>query len=210
MADVQILFTGPMVRALLDGRKTMTRRVLKPQPVNSAAAALASQSGWVWFVKDDDLEWIDPQHYPNPEDFSGYTAGDSLWVRETWAVVPSIGGHPVDRGALYKADEQSGYTGPWRPSIFMPRWASRLTLTVTDVRVQRVQEISEEDARAEGVESLRADGRQMNGLPASDAFAELWDSINAARGFGWDANPWVVAVTFDVHRCNIDQMKEAV
>lgn len=113
----------------------------------------------------------------------------------------------------------------------MPRWASRLTLTVTDVRVQRVQEISEGDAMAEGILHenviIGADGaggthreisadRYWNGTEedehegdeyASEAFANLWDSLNAQRGFGWDANPWVIAVTFEAHRCNIDKME---
>ena len=90
----------------------------------------------------------------------------------------------------------------------MPRWASRLTLTVTDVRVQRVQDISEGDIAAEGI------ARGFSGGPHGEEglyedFADLWDSLNAPRGYGWDANPWVAAYTFTVQRQNIDQMEPA-
>lgn len=89
----------------------------------------------------------------------------------------------------------------------MLRWASRLTLVVTDVRVQRVQEISEEDAIAEGV--FESDVNMYPELgTAQHHFQDLWDSLNAKRGFGWSENPWVVATTFTVHKCNIDQMED--
>ena len=110
----------------------------------------------------------------------------------------------------------------WKPSIFMPRWASRLTLTVTDVRVQRLQEISTDDAKSEGIPEFAEDAGRI-GLPAVSGidgcewdnrssvenFRLLWDSLNAKRGYGWDANPWVSAYTFTVHRQNIDQMERA-
>ena len=90
----------------------------------------------------------------------------------------------------------------------MPRWASRLTLVVTDVRVQRLQGISGPDAKAEGVSSLLSGTERLgpNGSYRSN-FKDLWNSINESRGFGWDANPWVVAVTYETHHCNIDQME---
>jgi len=94
----------------------------------------------------------------------------------------------------------------------MPRWASRLSLKVTDVRVQRVQEISEGDAEAEGVSAIGADNAPEE---LSDfrsfvwAFHQLWDSLNDKRSFGWDMNPWVVAITFEVHHCNVDQFERA-
>lgn len=94
-----------------------------------------------------------------------------------------------------------------RPSIFMPRWASRLTLTVTDVRVQRLQDITLGDICAEGLANSIYDFRPVQ--RGFDAWIELWDSMNAARGFGWDKNPWVAAYTFTVHRCNIDDMDAA-
>jgi hypothetical protein len=87
----------------------------------------------------------------------------------------------------------------WRPSIFMPRWASRITLEIVSVKVERVQEISKEDAIAEGVEAVMVDGHKYGLQTGNDykwAFNQLWDSINAKRGYGWDVNPWVWAVTF--------------
>jgi len=111
------------------------------------------------------------------------------------------------------------WAGKRRPGMFMPRWASRLTLTVTDVRVQRVQEISEADAIAEGVEYLPDGTPELgnkfavnlmlgyaSGVSAVEAYRVLWDVLNSARGFGWDANPFVVAVSFTVHLGNIDQV----
>jgi hypothetical protein len=115
--------------------------------------------------------------------------------------------------------EARGY--PWRPTIFMPRWASRLTLIVTDVRVQRLQDISEGDARAEGVEHRTVTklngsdpqkwwfGHENGRATAKSAFRDLWDSLNAKRSYGWDANPWVCAVTFTAHQRNIDHLEGA-
>ena len=117
--------------------------------------------------------------------------GDRLWVRETW----DTDGKTI----AYRATTPETTTDPepmrWRPSIHMPRWASRLTLAVTSVRVERVQEITEADARAEGIEPQRSDysGEDSNSLQ----FRDLWDSINAARGYGWAVNPWVWVVEFE-------------
>ena len=111
--------------------------------------------------------------------------GDQLWVRETWRVNGNA--HDYARAGkesvFYRADEDWNVDAGWRPSIFMPRWASRITLEVTDVRVERLQNVSHEDGRAEGFDSL-------------DGFALLWDRINEKRGYGWHANPWVWAVEF--------------
>ena len=161
-------------------------------------------------------------------DFCPYgKPGDRLWVRETWGVAtrPDPAQGWVD-GIEYKADEAyidgSGllplrvmedfnpdvldkWRGRWCRSIHMPRWASRILLEVTDVRVQRVQEISEEDARAEGVtvpaavlQAAREATSEYDCVNWSyvDGFATLWDSINKGRGYGWDVNPWVWAITF--------------
>ncbi|RFC65033.1 hypothetical protein DYI37_03980 [Fulvimarina endophytica] len=93
--------------------------------------------------------------------------------------------------------------------MFMPRWVSRLTLVVTEVRVEHLQDISEDDARAEGM-AVTWSGNMAEGPSkfADENFAELWDSLNAKRGYGWDTNPWVVAITFTVHQSNIDAMTE--
>lgn len=148
--------------------------------------------------------------------------GELLYVRETWR----IGGwgdcacyEPCGRCVvgkpMYAADfgSESSEWGPWKPSIHMPRWASRLTLEITDVRVERLQDISESDARSEGVLyvpghgeiskwELDADPGYSNYLNCRSGFSELWVSINGAGS--WDANPWVWVVEFKVHHCNVD------
>lgn len=172
MTDKSIIFSGPMVRALLDGRKTQTRRVLKPRPQGT----LVSVSRDKWMSEEPSeatggMRQVDPWR-PLP-----YAPGDRLYVREAFSITSAPSCH--DGFVRYEADKRCWETGPntgdipddnlvaWfrdidrsrrsefapvkHPSIHMPRWASRLTLTVTDVRVQRLQEISDEDARAEGV-----------------------------------------------------------
>lgn len=215
MTDRPIIFSAPMVRALLDGRKTQTRRIVKPQP-----AANARYTG-IHFASDEPDCWFFNSPSGPCKVREAYAPGDRLWVRENWAKVPASAYRmsdgvvqtqsPTDAhmAAIYAAGWDRSIP-KWKPSIHMPRWASRLTLVVTDVRVQRVQEISEEDAEAEGVfrhvaeHSLDKVYRDERGGTAIRYFSELWDNLNAKRGYGWDANPWVVAVTFTVHQQNID------
>ena len=105
----------------------------------------------------------------------------------------------------FHADPDHGwqdYWGNWKPSIHMPRWASRMTLTVTDVRVQRLQQISGADSIDEGVKPVIG----QNAKSGKGVFRDLWDSLNADRGFGWETNPWVAAYTFTVHHENIDRI----
>ncbi|WP_103173731.1 hypothetical protein [Paracoccus sp. SY] len=212
MADRPILFSGPMVRAILDGRKTQTRRVLKP--VRGLTLGDLQDEG----EREGNTIHCARHQVQEPS----FAPGDRLWVRETF----SYECLDVDRDGIlppwYWADgnpSSGDFTRP-KPSIHMPRWASRLTLIVTDVRVQRLQDISEADAVAEGIyewEPRDADGMRHFGLPelgvscptAARGFMWLWDSLNEARGFGWNANPWVVAVTFSAHQRNIDQMEAA-
>lgn len=208
MADRPILFSGPMIRALLDGRKTQTRRVLtKLRRFGTVREFGPSDTvGYDWHFRDKDARWHDLRH---PELLARlpYAVGDRLWVREKWSADSRYAGLPVrDVGGpiWYWADGEPpcDVTLPF-PSIFMPRWASRLTLEVTDVLVQRLQEISEADARAEGA------GDYLH--PESphgwrEAFAGLWDSLNADRGYGWDTNPWVAALSFSVVKENIDSL----
>lgn len=241
-----ILFSGPMVRALLEGRKTQTRRIIKPQPSREVTSAgVISRSG---IGQTDEWSWLsgDPKDcdtWGGEGEFkTGYRPGDMLWVRENWQTGSTSDGPQISYRATPDffqidawdgTDEGAGPSfnyarcpsakfshwlsdvlendGPWRPSIHMPRWASRLTLEVTDVKVERLHDISEEDAAAEGVES-DSDGWFDYLMPstqccrsARDSMRTLWDSLNAARGFGWDANPWVVAVSFRVHPMNIDE-----
>lgn len=211
MKERPILFSGPMVRAILEGRKTQTRRVVKwnnHAGVNLSFSGLSMESRMPGhaelYSRDGDARW---QERANAECPYG-VPGDRLWVRETWA---HFDGGPIRDAAggvmdvmedemVYRASSPRMIT--WRPSIFMPRWASRITLEITDVRVQRVQEISQEDAEAEGVfahvapYSIGKVFRDHRGVKALEYFRSLWDSINAARGHGWDKNDWVWALTF--------------
>ena len=132
--------------------------------------------------------------------------GDRLWVRETWVPVSTFDPSP-ETGALYRADPMydgtTEFDWKWRPSIHMPRWASRITLEVTEVRVERLQDISEEDAKAEGVNGGCLKCGQENpcgcGVPSPchlDSFVYVWNEINAKRGYPWESNPWVWVVGF--------------
>jgi len=224
-----ILFSGPMIRALLDGRKTQTRRVLKPQPPKDELGyeigtvrgpewyhpAVVGKDGelepgkQVWGVYDDWGEW--GARVP-------YMPGDLLWVREKAYYGPNRIAYAADNVPIGGRDRVEGW-GPARSSIHMPRWASRITLEVTAVRVQRLQEISDDDALAEGVTKVRDNCYVIRGIDYDEIglchsgpiapFAKLWDSLNAKRGFGWDQNPWVIATTFVVHHQNVDQLLAA-
>lgn len=234
MNDRPILFSGPMVRATLEGRKTQTRRVLKLRGYPGAFDFGPSDTpGYDWTFRRKDHIWEDFEH-DRFMSLLPYAPGDRLWVREHWRTVaayqdlaPSeMGGEEPIRFEADVAWETRGWCcdgpgGRHRQGMHMPRWASRLTLTVTDVRVQRVQEISEDDAKSEGVHWWDWPGYQSCDCDDDDcvwcshypslytpAFRHLWDGLNANRGFGWEANPWVAAVTFEPHRCNIDQMEE--
>jgi len=180
MVELPILFSGEMVRAILDGRKTQTRRVVK-LPVSEIGKMVKYRGDWVL-----------------PCEWSPYgKSGDRLWVRETWW---QWGG--TEKRISYRADTLPSFApnGGFRPSIFMPRWASRITLEVVDVRVERLQDISEDDAKAEGVMASggwNADDTEYC-VGYRTAFSRLWDSINAKRGYSWATNPWVWAVEFKV------------
>lgn len=201
MADRPILFSAPMVHALLDSRKTQTRRALNPQPAEGARFAGIEPDGSWMFSKGCFYGKIKPRYAP----------GDRVYVRETWAPLDALTHSDpgvqalADRG-FYRADDGTveGEISRWRPGIHMPRWASRLTLTVTDVRVQRLQEISAEDAKAEGVTDA-----ESTKFTRVSQFKELWDTINSGRddgAFAWSANPWICAVSFTVERRNIDEV----
>ena len=192
-----ILFNDEMVRAILDGRKTKTRRPLKPQPDEGRKGSFSCPFGQV---------------------------GDRLWVREAFCLEtlirtgqdpPFFDGRPIQwwNDGVPCAEEDGRFwiqphyraTDPypnlpysewesepivrWKPSLNMPRWASRITLEITEIRVERVQEIMEKEAKAEGV--LPCDG-----MTAVYWFSEAWDSLYAKKGLGWYANPWVWVITF--------------
>lgn len=229
MADRGVIFSAPMVRALLDGSKTQTRRLL------TSARVFATPESRAFTLKDGDLKralqganrfrhlggggWFweaDAFDYQAPATRTGwmahlpYAPGDQLYVREAWRADSQLDGikpRDMSKGEpiLYEVDGTLRTTGcsmikagKLRPSIFLPRWASRLWLSVTDVRVQRLQEISEADAVAEGAE------REAAG-PYRLAFAGLWNSLHTKPGETWEANPWIVAVSFEVHHGNIDR-----
>jgi hypothetical protein len=182
VTDRPILFSAPMVRALLDGRKTQTRRVLKPQLLFDAADVCIGQALAPKFDPGDRL-WVREKLSYNWQAAAWDYAADGSWVKACRLPDPSP--ERYRQGVL--------------ASMFMPRWASRLTLLVTDVRVQRLQDISERDALAEGV-ALAG----LAGVEPVGAFALLWMSINGPDA--WAENPWVAAISFDVVRANIDQV----
>ncbi|MFN7185449.1 MAG: hypothetical protein ACK5VE_03650 [Alphaproteobacteria bacterium] len=214
MTDRPMIFSAPMVLALLDGRKTQTRRVLKEQRHVATPAMVGGRWQWQGFsgAKLGDV-------------VRRYAPGDRLWVKEAWRT--DLGSDHLRPSKLDPAkatvwfdassDWQYDYEKPrYRHARFMPRWASRLTLTVTDVRVQRVQDISEEDAVAEGIERLVGSkgpnhfSRQIcgkwsgsfNAPTAQDVYADIWNTLHGPDA--WDRNPWVAAYTFTVHNGNID------
>ena len=239
MKERPILFSASMVRAILEGRKTVMRRVVKPQPPTPEQ---------VHALAGIDYSWIAPTHprieYHRPagpvwavRDLMGREPnlrcpygqpGDRLWVRETFAqwptcdlvrggkvgmtayragkpvLVPPLGAHvPLDQWPREWRDDTKPESVCWRPSIHMPRWASRLTLEVTGVRVERLQDISTEQAVAEGMHTFphkggtayawSADDKHGHGS-ATGAMRWIWDQINGEGA--WHANPWVWVVEF--------------
>lgn len=228
MSDKPILMCGDMVRATLEDRKTNTRRLNDLMEINKCPDAwtLADAGGPInerenfptIFINDStgDVVYIKPR----------WCAGDRLWVRETWncgesAIKGSLGFReyrhipkaPLENTrSIYYADGVPYIPKmSWRPSIHMPRWASRITLEVVTVSVERLQDISASDAIAEGIRIEKGSGLidgedcymmttnsgYMRGhAGAIAAFHNLWDSINAKRGYGWDVNPYVWVIEF--------------
>lgn len=238
MADRPITFSGPMVRALLAGTKTQTRRVMNPQPyVNGfkfdadlgdilchndylppATLLMDVGKGKNRYTISDVEDGI--------EAFSRIKVGDRLYVREHWRTwrwnddlspsnLPATVREAWKEGVTYIADDDvSGRNvpdGKFRQAMHMPKWASRITLHVTEVRVQRLEEITEADAIAEGIvqhgrfyalQDADWDDARMR---ARDAYADLWKSLHGS----WDGKQWVTATTFEVERCHIDQARAA-
>lgn len=206
-----IIFSAPMVRAILDGNKTQTRRAIK-WPLMSASDGSKRR-----IFTENDTDVIqhflqEPSRHPLQRGFCPYgKPGDKLWVRETW--VPFEQDGPK---ALYRADADEDGTVPylctgaggfgggvcnatidrWRPSVHMPRWASRITLEITGIRVERLQQISEADAMAEGCPLANPDPfiPGHGGSSASGWFSQLWEDIHGAGS--WHVNPWVWVVEF--------------
>lgn len=225
-----ILFSAPMVRALLAGTKTQTRRVIKPQPT------VHPNGAWSWDGRNGGFVGAAGTHvdegFPEAARYHArIQPGDRLWVREAWrtdAAFDDIAPRNLDIAIPYRFESDGVWVDPYeirglsagrlRASMHMPRWASRLTLIVTDVRVQRLQEISEEDADAEGFGGgfpdevmpdvfPPRDGNGWGDLSIAQCYGHLLDSINGAGS--WAANPWVAAYTFTVHHQNIDALTPA-
>ena len=209
-----ILFSTEMVRAILDGRKTQTRRVIKRGNVLPSGEWLGEiREGGSWCTNPrSDVIWTGfRSEYGADSYFMCYgKPGDILWVREIWCKLWAldIDDVPIDgtEKFYYAADgynptpfnrfpDADGYNGGrdcprWRPSVHMPREAARLFLRVTGVRVERLQDISEDDARAEGVQVIGCPEYWME-------FAALWDSFYTKRDYDWDTNPWVEVIEFE-------------
>jgi hypothetical protein len=216
VAEKPIIFSAPMVRAILDGRKTQTRRIVRPQP----EAQHDGEPYWyvggyrVWGYRPASAVPLRAGGNPLPCPYGH--PGDWLWVRETWTDTTDLF---VKETAFlhYRADYPEGHPFAWRPSIHMPRWASRILLEVADVRVERLQAISESDALAEGITSLRNPEWDKRHFPAwrssfdqaiakaekpplgplpSAVYQALWQDIHGPDS--WDGNLWVWVVEFRV------------
>lgn len=216
MVERPMLFNGPMVGSILRGEKTQTRRLIKPQPE-------VSRLNGEEMVRFENNGYFGAHIAKVAADCAGVRCpygvpGDRLWVKETHGIF-GVDGRTVGVGYRERlppgktlaqtdggldlflvTDEQAAWAEQrvdaalWRPSIHMPRWASRITLDVTDVRVERLQDISEGDARAEGAVPCAPDHSDYYGGSYRLGFEELWQSINGAES--WSANPWVWAISF--------------
>ena len=193
MTDRPILFSPPMIRALLGSRKTMTRRLAWRMPGKSGRLTKRNPA-WPSGM------WPSPWQKVKP--------ADRLWCREVWGESVGRTLRYKNGVVLYRADH--GYTVAgqevdlmrWRSPIFMPRWASRLTLIVTAVKIGMLHKISIYDAQAEGI-----DVGPLSASGCLNEFRALWENLHGPES--WDANPEVVALTFTVHKANIDTMQEA-
>lgn len=188
MKERPIIFSTDMVKAIIDGRKTMTRRVIKlPKTTGQPIVKCEDCGDWAW--QNDKGFW----HHLSNLAYPYGQVGDKLWVKETCDYIFGNDGDYI----LYKADadglkyfeelKKAGSKVTWKPSIFMPRDLSRITLEITRVRVERLQDITLQDMIAEGAPYF------PNHIIG---FKELWDSLNAKRGYSWEENPWVWVIEF--------------
>lgn len=213
--DRPIIFNGEMVRAILDGKKTQSRRPVRPQPMCEEQPVLCDDGLWrgryrqLCYDKDGGVDFDVEVAEFGPCPFG--KPGDTLWVKETFFVNyhkhewPRMLMEQLLGETYYRADGIPDFDGEegdmcWQPSMHMPRWASRLSSKVTDVRVERLQEISRGDIDAEGTDMAKS--YELRNYPLTIhqlAYADLWDSIYAKHGLGWEANPWVWVVSFEVN-----------
>lgn len=223
-----IIFSGPMVTAILRGEKSQTRRIVKPQQAHEPGAVWV-RSGDMHAQCRDELARGVMDAVAEPIRCPFGQPGDRLWVRETWTALGNEDGHPIDEtGELcafrdaalrYRADavpvsyglerlpDGGDYDGPWRSPIHMPRWASRLTLEIVSVRVERLQDITEDDTDAEVFggdyphtvrPDLFPDFEAAGALSMQECFARVWDDINGKKpGRAWADNPWTWVIEFE-------------
>ena len=209
MKNSPILFSTPMVQAILNGRKTQTRRIIKPQPYHGPGKVFGLPHPGLIFTTLDSAVCYGSCRYGRP--------GDTLWVREAFGVFSRAAGGPLSDvpghwlGIQYKATENQSdrlvqvdqetwlkyrEKSRWqrfKPAIHMPKWACRLTLTVRSIKPVPLQHISEEEAVAEGFEATES-------TSALENMRDLWNRLNAKRGYSWESNPWVWAIQFEVVR----------
>lgn len=206
MKEHPIIFSKPMVRAILKGKKTQTRRIVKPQPER-----WVTQAGFSWITPKGEISFRGdtangPAEYSIP---LKYQKGDRLWVRETFWIEDCFDDEgKKDLRVEYRADltdYEEAEDGVWKPSIYMPRWASRINLEIVSVRIERIQDISDDDVIAEGPIGVPRSVNFQELIPelqmtymeiARDFFIKLWDQLNDKRGFGWKENPWVWVIEF--------------
>ena len=194
MKEKPIIFTSQMVKAILEGRKSQTRRPLKPQP------QLAHDGKWDLYIKG---KWVGAIAEKNNSILNVCPygqLGDYLWVREKFTLCPK---DFRPNGIIYFANGKPDITyvmsNEWHSSIHMPRYASRITLEIVNVKVEKLQNITEEDARAEGIIWTEIETAPRSGIfrpYAKEQFEQLWDSIYSKKGMGWTVNPWCWCITF--------------
>ncbi len=193
-----ILFNTEMVKAILDGHKSVTRRVVKPQPLGGVKTLHQSDLPGRWRSPGEDV-WIEIR--------APYQPGDILYVRETWAKQWGLYWHKAGLAVDKNGCDTYGTIVPtkWRPSIHMPKEAARLFLRVTDVRVERLQEIDYADCKAEGIwDDYKVSSEEYHEalmkLAYPETFANLWDSTIKKADlpiYGWEANPWTWVIEFE-------------
>jgi hypothetical protein len=195
MAEKPILFSTEMVRAILEGKKTQTRRVFKPQPPE-----WIETFGYTMFTPKGHISGRGIFNGKHAEKYFKlpWQPMDVLWVRETWCDAGVF-------GYAYRATDSLPIgVNTWRPAIHMPREAARLLLQVKDVRVERLQDILPCDIQKEGCPYTYSGFNPEDAPDWKGWFRELWDSINAKRGYGWDTDPWVWVIRFEVLKAPAD------
>jgi hypothetical protein len=199
MNEKPILFSSSMVNAIYAGNKTMTRRVINPQPdKHDPGINFTTKEGYQTSTQNAQEIWAKNSEGESIKLRQPYKKGDVLWVRETWK--------PSGEYYLYAADfgntkKEQAELGPWKPSIFMPYEAARLFLEITSVKIERLQCITAEDAVKEGLDTSRGDpsgyiSKVTDSEFATILFQGLWDALNAKRGYSWESNPWVWVYEF--------------